>query len=253
MNSPKKSKAKPRDTEAEPIQSNLAPDEAAARLPGSASMSENVRAGTADDECAEADGKESPDPSVLASIRRDRRNEVVARLKASRRGRGDRPLAQLATKEVELRETSTARAHLVAVQNKAVDPTLLGHQLSGSVDTPYASAHVRKQMRSDARRLYSAFESGDPVESIIDRVLVASTNVTLSCYERATLTQRPEARQVELRWAMKGAEVIGNLIKLRDLRRGAGPQNVTVGSVNVEPGGQAIVGNVTAKKIEDEG
>ena len=51
---------------------------------------------------------------------------------------------------------------------------------------------------------------------------------------------------------MKGTEVVGNLIKLRDLRRGAGHQNVTVGSLKVESGGQAIVGNVNGRKTEDE-
>jgi len=250
MSSPKKSKVKIRDTEAEPIRTNLAVNEAAARCSLPASMSENLRAGAADHECAEANGEESLDPSALASIRRDQQAELVAKLKASRSG--GRPLAALAIKEAELQEISNARTQLVKVHKKAEDASLLAHQLSASVDTQIIGGHLAQQMRADARRLYAALESGDPVESILDRILVASTNVTLGCYQRAAATHQPNSRQVELRWALKGAEVIGNLIKLRDLRRGAGCQNVTVGSVNVGPGGQAIVGNVTAEKEEEE-
>ena len=52
---------------------------------------------------------------------------------------------------------------------------------------------------------------------------------------------------------MKGTEVVGNLVKLHGIsRRGAGHQNVTVGSLKVESGGQAIVGHVNGRKTEDE-
>jgi hypothetical protein len=107
-------------------------------------------------------------------------------------------------------------------------------------------------MKSDALHLYAALRSGDPIESIIDRLLVAATNAVMGSYDRAAGTDNINTRQLELRSSMKGAEVVNNLIKLRDSRRGAGHQNVTVGSLNVESGGQAIVGNVNGRKTEDE-
>ena len=49
---------------------------------------------------------------------------------------------------------------------------------------------------------------------------------------------------MNLRYGIKGAATLADLIKLYDSRRGKGGQTVTVGKVNVEAGGQAIVGNV---------
>ncbi len=74
----------------------------------------------------------------------------------------------------------------------------------------------------------------------------------MGSYHRAASPENTNARHLELRSGMKGTEVVGNLIKLRDSRRGAGNQNVTVGSLKVESGGQAIVGNVNGRKTEDE-
>ena len=74
----------------------------------------------------------------------------------------------------------------------------------------------------------------------------------MGSYDRAAGTENIHIRQLELRSGMKGTEVAGNLIKLRDSRRGAGHQNVTVGSLKVESGGQAIVGHVNDRKTEDE-
>jgi hypothetical protein len=251
MISPKKTRARTRKTKVEPIQISSAAKEAAERWDQPMGTSTSDRSGTAEDQPAEANNQEALDPEFLASIRRDKQAALVAKLKLEARGRGHRPLGELATKEAELLQASTATTHLVKVHNRAEDPTLLAHQLSASVDTQHTSRHLAKQMQSDARRLYAALDSGDPVESIIDRILVASTNVTLGCYQRAGSAQQSNARQVELRWGIKGAEVIGNLIKLRDSRRGAGHQNVMVGQVNVGPGGQAIVGNVNRKKEEE--
>ena len=74
----------------------------------------------------------------------------------------------------------------------------------------------------------------------------------MGSYQRAAGTENTDVRQVELRSAMQGTGVVGNLIKLRDGRRGTGHQNVTVGSLKVESGGQAIVGNVNAKKTKND-
>ena len=195
------------------------------------------------------------DYAALASSRRDQQAELVFKLKTDRsrdRSRGHRPLAKLAAKEVELREISTARAQLLAVHNKAADPTLLAFQISASVNTQHASGHLAKQMQADARRLYAALQSGDP-SRIHYRPAARCLNQRFDGFVAARGSPwNDKVRQVELRSGMKGAEVVGNLIKLRDGRRGAGHQNVTVGSLKVESGGQAIVGNVNGKKREDE-
>jgi hypothetical protein len=56
----------------------------------------------------------------------------------------------------------------------------------------------------------------------------------------------------ELKHATKGALAIAELVKAFDGHRGRGKQNVTVGQVSVESGGQAVVGNVNLGAKRDE-
>jgi hypothetical protein len=53
-----------------------------------------------------------------------------------------------------------------------------------------------------------------------------------------------EARKVNLGIAVKGSLAVTEIVKVPDHHRGQDRQKVTVGQVNVESGGQAIVGNV---------
>jgi hypothetical protein len=51
-------------------------------------------------------------------------------------------------------------------------------------------------------------------------------------------------RELNLRYGLKAAEVAAQLIRAREDRNREKPDRVSVGAVNVEAGGQAIVGNV---------
>jgi hypothetical protein len=187
--------------------------------------------------------------SRLPQVKKDRRDEVIARLKAPRRCGNSRPLARLAGNEAELDEQSAARANLPQLDKARPDPDLLVYQLTASVNTPFVKGgHIAKKMKGDALRLYAALESKDPIESILDRLIIGLTNATMGCLARTSLTDKSEARHLNLRYAIKGADSLGNLVKLRDARRGEGPQSVTVGKLKIESGGQAIVGNVRAGK-----
>jgi hypothetical protein len=53
-------------------------------------------------------------------------------------------------------------------------------------------------------------------------------------------------RDLNLRHGMKGATIAADLLKALNDQRSEKPEKVTVGNVNVEAGGQAIVGNVEA-------
>ena len=55
---------------------------------------------------------------------------------------------------------------------------------------------------------------------------------------------------MDLKWATKGALVLAQLTKAYDGRRVRAKQNVNVGQVKVEAGGQAVVGNVTSGSSE---
>ena len=82
--------------------------------------------------------------------------------------------------------------------------------------------------------------------SILVRQLVALNNAGMDGYRRAAQTNKLEARDVELRHAMKATGAVAEIIRTLDARRGRGPKSVNVGQVNVESGGQAIVGSVEA-------
>ena len=77
-------------------------------------------------------------------------------------------------------------------------------------------------------------------------LLVGVTNSSLDCMSiaaRAPLEEM-EARELNLRCGLKGAEVAVQLVEALQKVRGNAPSRVSVGKVNVESGGQAIVGNV---------
>ena len=96
--------------------------------------------------------------------------------------------------------------------------------------------------------LYQRLKPRDAQESILCMLTVGVTNASLDCLAQAALL-RVDAlpmRDLNLRHGLKGAAVAGELIKALDERRRQKPEKVTVGNVNVEAGGQAIVGTVEA-------
>jgi len=169
--------------------------------------------------------------------------EVIARMKAA--SIYGNPLAILAHKEADLHAHSAAK--LSTFDERRPDPDLLVHQLVRAAGTRFGNSHKGTKLTGDAVALYSALQSRDPMESILHRLIVGLSNTAMDCLSRAQ-TGNPRARELELRYANKSAATIGDLMKLRDTRRGQGGSNVTVGKVKVESGGQAIVGNVNAGK-----
>jgi hypothetical protein len=125
----------------------------------------------------------------------------------------------------------------------ALRDELLEHQLNTSVPSGYAQ-EIQSKFRRGAVDLYASLRPKDAIDSILARLTVGLTNLTMDCVDRAGISGTKPARDVNLRYAMKGATVVVELIKARESRRGQGGQNVTVGKVNVEAGGQAIVGNI---------
>jgi hypothetical protein len=94
---------------------------------------------------------------------------------------------------------------------------------------------------------YAAIEAEDGLESALARVIVGVTNGTMDCFGRAARnTEWPKAREVDLRYGIKGALALTELVKAFDNHRSR-DRIVAVGQVNVQSGGQAIVGNVGAQ------
>jgi hypothetical protein len=129
---------------------------------------------------------------------------------------------------------------------------LLIEQLSFSVPQAHPDTNLGVQREVGSIELYRDFKPVDATESVLARLAVGFTNATMDGLQRAASHQNLEARQVELRLSQKSAATLIDVLTLLEQRRGLGPQ-VSVGSVNVGSGGQAIVGNVqSAPKREQK-
>ena len=129
---------------------------------------------------------------------------------------------------------------------------LLIEQLSFSVPQAHPDTNLGVQREIGAIELYQDFKPVDATESVLARVAVGLTNATMDGLQRAASSQNLGARQTELRLSQKSAATLVDVLTLLEKRRGLGPQ-VSVGSVNVGSGGQAIVGNVQSpSKPEDK-
>ena len=119
---------------------------------------------------------------------------------------------------------------------------LLDHQLVNSVTRHY-SAEITSKLRHGAVDLYSSLSPKNASDSVLARLIVGLNNMTMDCLDR--IHWGPDhAREVNLRYAAKGAATLVEVMKFYDARRGRAQQTVTVGKVKVEAGAQAIVGNV---------
>ena len=184
----------------------------------------------ADDE--EPSSKRSPSPQLQA---------MRAKFNAERKNGPSRPLAVLAGKERELHTHSAAVAKLPASQQKLPDKNLLVHQLMNSVNLG-AGGWRAQELNKEVFALYAALGSKDQVESILNRLLVSSMCQAMACHQRTNMTRNPKALETNLRFAEKFTRLTMDIINARENRHP--PENIRIGTVNVETGGQAIGGNL---------
>ena len=118
-------------------------------------------------------------------------------------------------------------------------------QVMASMGAPLNTKGSEGLLVDSTVALYRDFGAADAVDSILARVTVGIGNMTMDCLARAFQSTTITQRELELNYGTKGALVLAALSKAIDARRGQGKQTVNVGQVNIEPGAQAIVGNVT--------
>jgi len=88
----------------------------------------------------------------------------------------------------------------------------------------------------------------DGVEGMLATQMVASHSAAIECWRRAMLPEQTiEGRDLNLKNATKLSSLYVQQMTALDKHRGKGQQKVTVEHVNVEAGGQAIVGNVETR------
>ena len=107
-------------------------------------------------------------------------------------------------------------------------------------------------LAESAEALYHDFKAADPIDSILATLMCGISSMTMDAIARGKRSQTLEQRDMELKSATRGALAMAELAKAYDGRRARGKQTVNVGQVNVEAGGQAVVGNVTSASRPDE-
>jgi len=107
-----------------------------------------------------------------------------------------------------------------------------------------------RQELDDAVAAYKLMSPSDPADSAICRLVVALTNTSMQSLGRATQADVLRYQETYLRLGTKGALAVAELIELLDARRGGKNPSVSVGQVNVQSGGQAIVGHVGHPKAK---
>jgi hypothetical protein len=96
-----------------------------------------------------------------------------------------------------------------------------------------------------ALTLLEEIKPQDGLEGMLAVQMVATHNMALECFRRAVQSeQTPQAFEMNLRHAEKLMAVYLRQVETLDKRRGKGAPTVMVQSLNVEAGGQAVVGTV---------
>ncbi len=95
----------------------------------------------------------------------------------------------------------------------------------------------------------------DEVEGMLGVQMVATHSAAMDCLGRAMIEDQTfVGRDLNLKHATKLLTLYARQLETLDKHRGKGQQKMTIEYVNVEAGGQAIVGNVnTGKSAQAEG
>mgnify|MGYP000087622986 CR=1 FL=1 len=98
-----------------------------------------------------------------------------------------------------------------------------------------------------ALELYESLEPADGAEGMLAAQMVGTHDAALECLRRAALpNQTYEGRDMALKHAHKLMSLYAKQLETLNKHRGKGQQKVTVEHVNVQAGGQAIIGTVEA-------
>lgn len=110
-----------------------------------------------------------------------------------------------------------------------------------------AGEETRHERVVRALELYESLEPADGAEGMLAMQMVGTHDAALECLKRAALSHQTfEGRDMALKHAHKLMTLYTQQLATLNKHRGKGQQKVTVEHVNVEAGGQAIVGNVDA-------
>jgi hypothetical protein len=120
------------------------------------------------------------------------------------------------------------------------------NELIGLLWLPPSLTEKEKNVRIvRAVQLFESLAPSDGAEAMLAMQMVGTHSAAMECLRRAMIPdQMPRARDSCLRDAQKMMTLYTRQLETLNRHRGKGQQKVTVEYVNVEAGGQAIVGSV---------
>lgn len=125
--------------------------------------------------------------------------------------------------------------------------TILANQVVKALWLEPCDSDQQTQLGQAALAAMIGMKPRDELEGMLIGQLIATHNAAMECYRRAMLGEQTfEGRRENLNQANKLCRSYAALTEALDRHRGKGQQRITVEHVNVHPGGQAIVGAVTA-------
>ncbi len=131
------------------------------------------------------------------------------------------------------------------------DPELAQQLVNQIYQTLWLPAELSEEERSQRVRAAIAAMRGikpqDEVEGMLAAQMVATQAAVMECLRRSMIKgQSIKGRDSELRHAAKLMSIFTKQFETLNRNRGKGQQKMTIEYVNVEPGGQAMVGQFEA-------
>jgi hypothetical protein len=109
-------------------------------------------------------------------------------------------------------------------------------------------SRLQAMAKEGSGELYLSLKPKDAAAQMRAALTVGVTTATMDCLaEAARMKAFPAVRDMALKQAFSGARVAADLLETLERHQRQDPKAVNVGRVNVEAGGQAIVGHVESR------
>lgn len=153
--------------------------------------------------------------------------------------------------EQTVRKTVPINPFLMTQVSEEEEANLMISRTQRLVDTliicPGEAADVRTAHQESIITSLKRFAPRDEAEEMLASQIILAHDAAMNAFRIAAIPDQTfEGRDMHLNHAEKLAALYVKQLEALDKHRGKGQQKITVEHVNVEAGGQAIVGNVTA-------
>ncbi len=154
-------------------------------------------------------------------------------------------------------ETPVAVADPLAQATGSSDPEVaarLARQVISVLSLPTDLGEEEKEERVGSElSLMKQIAPQNELEGLLASQMIGVHETVMECLEQSRLpAQNSTGRDMNLKHAVKFMGLFTKQLEALERLRGKGQQNMTVERVNVESGGQAIVGNVTQTRNGQE-